>query len=128
MKPTKKEKKKIKEQIELWRGRLFLHEWFLSVGYSDDEKYQGPFSVSAEVFTNVVYLKAEVTIFPNFFTLDDNEKERCLVHELCHCLTQESWNTSQDLGNGKLIHFDTIRDRIETLTQRISNVAFNGYK
>jgi len=119
------QKAQLKKWLQTWRRRLLLNEWYFNldyplqdVGMSDDR------SVLCEVSVDPVYLKANIKVFPAWFTRSKDVREHALVHEMCHCFTQEVWNLMDSQHNGVTVHAHMQRDSIERLTQRITNAVF----
>jgi len=124
--PTKKQETWARNHLNKWREKLNLSEWMLSVTFckKDDHNSHG-YTTHAEVNVDPVYLRAHVYIYPAFWELPEHRKNQALIHELCHCFTQEIWDTTTDLKNGRLINDHTIRAQIERLTQRITYCVYS---
>lgn len=116
---TEAQKKRVKQWINKWRPRLFLSEWFIDVVYEKDaQKYM------ASADPDPVYLYCKLFLPTNFFKRPLKIQEEALVHELCHCITQEAYLLHIDSLNFKVVtqsHLEAVRER---LTQRITNIAF----
>ena len=126
-KPTKKQRKWVTDTLSEWKGKLFLHEWYIDVSYmAENIDKSGDYTTNADVCTCSVYLKAHIRIYPIFWEDTPEKQVRMLVHELCHCLTQEIWDTANHLRDGFMVNSSTIKDQIERLTQRISTAVFMG--
>lgn len=119
-------RKEVSRIIEKWRGRLFLRGWFVDTRFVDEDKpIEGcpGSSVYAEVHVDHVYLRAHITVFPCWRAAPKDVREHVIVHELCHCLTQQAWDAISKLRDGVLVTAQEAREIIEKLTQRISYVA-----
>jgi hypothetical protein len=124
-----KRSKRAVQLIEKWRPRLLLGEWRINVSYpSKDVETHGPGECLADVVVNPVYFLATINIYPAWFNKTQDVQEHAIVHELCHCFTQEAWNLMDSQHNGVVVHPHTQRDAIERLTQRIANAVAWGRK
>ena len=127
-KATRKQRKWVQDILVEWKGRLFLHEWYIDVCYmSEDIDSDDNYTTNASISACPTYLKANIRIYPLFWEATEDKQIRCLVHELCHCLTQEIWDTIGHMQDGHFVNSNTSRNQIERLTQRISTAVFVGY-
>ena len=122
--PTKKQIAWVTKTLQTWREHLLLGEWYLHTAYMSDDIEDEHFLTNATINADPVYLRAKIRIYPAFWKQDKDRRTRTLVHELCHCLTQETWNTTHHISNGNLVNDNTIRDQFERLTQRITNAIY----
>ncbi len=120
----------ITEAVYKWRHKLFLTEWNIDVVQSKEEDTSPPGGTYtlADVHVIYPYKKATITIYPQFWHKDDETKEQALVHELCHCHTQDVWDVINSQHNGCLYPPHVVTDIIETLTQRMAIIAHSGDK
>lgn len=121
---TKKRHPRIKRLIEKWRKRLLLNEWYIDVIYPDEGRCLDGREVIASNSANPAYLNMQISIYPAFFEAPEQLQEETLVHELCHALTQPVWDMMESLHNGENVTPKHQRSAIETLTQRLTNIAF----
>lgn len=114
--------------VDKWRPRLLLGEWFFEIVYADkDIDGSHTCNVLAEVHSDPTYLKATITIYPAYLAAPPDIRERALVHEMCHCLTEEFKRLGEDLLAHQVVtagHFNNVWER---LTQRVANVSMGGY-
>lgn len=124
MKPSD-QRKRVEKFVNKWKPRLFLHEWYITIAHprEDDPNVEG---ATANIRVNPVYLSAHINIFPRFWCGTLKEQEETIVHELCHCVTQEAWDLARAQREGQAFSSDQIRNVIERLTQRMTNVAFQN--
>lgn len=127
-----KKKPKVKQQpeyqriLERWSGRLLLNEWMFSFVEEKDQaagRYDDR-DCLAQISVDPVYLTARITIYPAWHRKHPAVREHAIVHELCHCFTQEVWDHMGSLRNGVLVPAHQATDSIERLTQRIANAVF----
>ena len=127
-KPTATQERQLKRWLDKWRSRLFLHEWFVHFDYPEvcPDAHGSDLECLAEVSVDTVYkqMKIKIKIYAAFFKKSLKIQEHALVHELCHAHTQELWDIASSLRNGVMYHDYQIRDSVETLTQRMSIIAF----
>lgn len=122
-------KARIKRIVEKWRPRLFLGEWHISLSYpKEDVEARGSGQCLAEVSVNPVYMNAVISIYPALFKKTNEVQEHAIVHELCHCLTQEVWELMDMQHRGAAVGEHFQRESVERLTQRIANAVFYGPK
>ena len=106
--------------MDKWRYRLLLNEWHFDLFYPDKELED----IVADINVDPVYLRAAINLYPKWFRSTDYDAEHSLVHEMCHCLTQELWNAAKSLQRGIVYHEHHLSDCAERLTQRITNAVF----
>ena len=125
-KPPKADEKRVRQWLEKWRTRLFLHEWFIRFDYpdTDPQPTMSGGEVLAEAEVSVPYKMLTVKLYKPFFRKGLKTQEHSLVHELCHAHTQEMWDIAGSLRNGVMYHDYQVRDAVEALTQRMSIIAF----
>lgn len=111
--------------IEKWRPRLLLGEWAINLNYPESDVDQsGDRTILAYVSADPVYLNATIHIYPAWFDRSDEVREMTLVHELCHCFTQEVWNMMDMQHRGEVVPDRYQREAVERLTQRITNAVY----
>lgn len=123
-----KHKKEITRLLEKWRNRLLLNEWHIDVVYpiADSNDGREGCSVLASNCVNTAYISMQISIYPAFFNASKYTREKALVHELCHAITQPAWDVMGSLYNGVLTAPHQQIDIIETLTQRVANIALGA--
>lgn len=121
----------IRAVIKKWRPILYLNDWYFDVVYPcENLNPEGGFEVTAEIHADPIYKMGKIWVFPAFFSLDPARREHAIVHELCHCVTQELTDQVVKLQDGFLV---TKRERLqanERLTQMLTNIVVyqNGGK
>ncbi len=120
----------ITKLIDKWRGRLFLQEWRLDHSFVDEFGPEhdggGDLQSAAEIHVNYPYKIAKITTYRGFWNKPLDVQEDMLIHELCHCHTQELWDFLGNFANGKHHTPQEVWRSVETLTQRISVIAKYG--
>lgn len=122
-------KKEAVALLRKWQKRMLLNEWFFEVFYPDqpyEENEQGGIT-HATVNADPVYLKANVRLYPSWFSAPNDIREQIIVHELAHCMTQELRDLADKLRDGRLVTSLEINEVHERLTQRISFVAIRDH-
>lgn len=116
--------------VEKWRGKLFLNEWYFDVQTMKQDEYEtfgvGVGEPLCRVSVDPVYLTAVIQVFPAFFRKSTDVQEQAIVHEMCHCFTQEAWNAMRNLIAGNIVTEREQREIVERLTQRITNAVYYG--
>lgn len=121
MKPTDKQRREVKRYINKWRPKLLLAEWFFHTNFAVEDEGTG---TTASCRPDTIYLRSDIVIYPCYWKNTRKEREEIIVHELCHCITEELFQASWDLHCGKHVTTKHLNDMRERLTQRITNVAF----
>ena len=58
--------------------------------------------INAEISVDDMYRRITILLYPRFFNESLETQRRILLHELCHCITDELMTISFDLYTGKL--------------------------
>lgn len=114
------------ELIEKWRGLLLLNAHHVDV-YFDTEVCSTDSRCSAEIAVNTPYLSGHcLTIHPRFFEIsDDDERERKIVHELSHIITNETKAVlKRMLVEEKFTTWREAKEADERVTDYFANVAY----
>lgn len=128
-KPTSAQTREVLKILDKWKRKLLLNEWFIDTIFPAEycEGTPDGYNVLADTSVDPVYLNAKIRFYPAFFEAPNDVREHAVVHELCHCLTQEAWDNMGKLYRGEMVSGCQQRDIIERLTQRISNVAMRDH-
>lgn len=120
---TKRQKiKYVDDLIKKWVPRLYLHEWDIKIQIKSEPCEGYPYRI-ADCSSSEIYFNAIIRIFPKFWKETSTEQENDIVHELCHCHTEEIDQIAQDLLSGYLRTKSQMHDANERLTQRMANIA-----
>lgn len=125
--PTKQERDWFLDKLNEWRGRLFLHAWEIDATFRQDNK-EGCDGVLAEVTVDPVYMLANIVVYKDFWDRSEERREKAIIHELCHCHTENMWNIARSLRNGVMYSECHIHDELEHLTQMFANCVMYGRK
>lgn len=113
------------ELIEKWRGLLLLGGHHIDVNFGTEPCSDN--RCCAEMAVNTPYMSGHYfTVHPRFFEVgDDDERERKIVHELCHIVTGES----RSLLNLLLVQeahvtWREAKNVDERLTDFVANIAY----
>lgn len=120
-----KQQKEAKAIIRNWQKKLYLSTWRFKIVFPENSLGQDDEGrkTLAEIHPDSVYLQASIYIYPDFFKTSAKRREHAIVHELCHCHTEELAATVKALQNGTIITRANYRDQVERLTQMISYIA-----
>lgn len=122
--PTEEQRAWVKDLISRYRGQLFLHKWTIDVEYMVEDCERQSY---AEALVNWKYFHSSIRIYPSFWVkLSDEERELCLIHELCHCHTEELLEMGAELVEGKFHPTHSLRDANEKLTETMARIVFYG--
>ncbi len=114
--------------IKKWQPKLFLFEWYISVIYAEkdlDADQDG--DTLATCSPDATYMKALITIYPAWFKRSKSLREHSIVHELCHCHTEELRELVRRLHKDVNVTLANTTAAHERLTQRMANIAFRGH-
>lgn len=113
------------ELIEKWRKLLLLSGHHIDVHFGTEVCSES--KCCAEMACNSPYMSGHyLTIHPRFFEVgDDAERERKIVHELCHIITGDvRLMLHQLLVEEKFVTYREAKDANERLTDFVANVAY----
>jgi hypothetical protein len=108
-----------------YKPRLNLQEWHIEIEGAEkdlpdpDEDGECLMDCNADP----VYLQAKIRIFPAFGKRKRRTRERAVVHELCHLVTQEARDLANRARLGKMVTVTETTAVFERMTQRIANIA-----
>lgn len=117
------------DTINKWRSDLLLDEWFFELIFPEQRSASDTsddYGALCDVHADTVYFKAHIRVYPAWFNAPNDVRVHSIVHELCHCLTQQLWDLAGELMNGRLVTEKEVREAVERLTQRISIIAMRG--
>lgn len=123
-----KREREITVYIDRWAQRLFLQQWEFIVGYKEtmmdgDAPNE---TCNADIYVMSEYHQAFINIYPHFWTQPKEQRERVVVHELCHILTNKLTKLVTDGQDGRLVPYDVTRKINEETTDHIANIAIFG--
>ncbi len=130
---TPRLQRRFTDWIEKWRGLLLLNGHHINVCFSatpkdanGDTRSELSGTCAADMRASSVYLSGHtMTIYPHALTITDlNEQERCVVHELCHIVTEQSKELSRHLLNDKRVVWREVIETNERMTDWIANLAW----
>jgi hypothetical protein len=125
---TRRKLEKVRGWVEKYRPILFLHQWTITVSADmptiEDDDDDGATLASIAILSD--YFNAEITLYPAFWSSDvtDTERERAILHELIHCLTEGVCRLTVD---GKRPTYDRLayaRSESEQLTEWVTNIVW----
>lgn len=127
---TAQRRKSVLAIVARWKPRLYLSEWEFEVQFmdkpdSDDSPDDPDGETAAAIFASPTYLQALIQIYPFFWDLKPTHREKVIVHELSHCLTQELFNVIDGAYSGRALNYNDACEKLERLTQRITNLALS---
>ena len=123
-----KKRNEVGRIIEKWRPKLFLGEWHFDVQHAKEADPTDAHDLDTLACVNAdpVYKLAVITVYPAWYAKRPDVREHAIVHEMCHCLTEEVWRLAQRLQEGYAIHPNLVHEAVEKCTQRIANAVFYG--
>jgi len=121
----KEAEKEVQAFVQRWKPRLNLNEWHIETESADkdlpDPDEEGDCLMDCNA--DPVYLQAKIRIFPAFARRARHNRERAVVHELCHLVTQEARDLANRARLGKMVTVTETTAAFERMTQRIANIA-----
>ena len=118
----------VKKIAEKWKPRLNLSSWDITISLEDNDEKSCTGMVTAECTSKTMYENAHVTVFPYFFKMTKPEQEKCIVHELAHCMTEPYKDLYRKYLNFELVTSSQEREVNEKLTTGITSIIFDSYK
>lgn len=122
----KKMKNTHKKQLERVRKFLGDIDWFFSINnfhreiiVKDSDDAEG---VAAEFYFDKKYQHIEISLYPLFFRLDQEEQRKCLLHELCHSFTLDSKEVAHNMLRGIATDEKRIASINEEMTSKFENL------
>jgi hypothetical protein len=119
-------KEKVIELVEKWRGLLLLGGHHIDVYFTKDA-CQDDERCSAEIRVNTPYMSGHaLAIHPRFFEIsDDDERERKIVHELTHIITDASRVVlKRILVDERFVTWRDAKEADERTTDHFANVVY----
>ncbi len=117
----------VRRMVQKFKRDLFLHEWTHDILWAIEDKQHVPklFTV-AEISTNLSYLRADITFYPQLEKKFNNGKysdvAETILHELCHVYTEPLYKVAYDLCAPAMnAQMEVLR---EQATQRICGAIF----
>jgi hypothetical protein len=120
--PTEAQRKRVIRFVNKYRHKLFLEKWDLNISYMRYNK-SGSKAV-ADISINEEYFDAKICIYPRFWNLYVKDQEFAILHELCHCITEESFDVAANILQGSMTTHEAIRFTNERMTQTIAKILF----
>lgn len=121
--PTKAEQARVRSYVRKWLPELLLNAHSITIEFSMRKCRTSPMA-AATCTTKTPYLDVALAIFPLFWEQDEIERERIVIHELCHIITQASKEAACSLHNGSFVTWREIEAANETLTDHLTNVLW----
>jgi hypothetical protein len=119
---TKKEKNslsfedKVREKMNDWQTKLFLHSWMFTVKFPCEE-HENP-EVAASTSANPEYHQATITFYPSARKHED-DLEEFVAHEMMHCVLAQY----QHLATARFTSKAEIADSLESTTTILTRIV-----
>lgn len=130
MTPTKQQRAWVNEVLKELQHILYATEWHFNISYaSEDEEHDHErfaSSITAKIVVQSPYLQAFITIFPEFWENEHEDRVRILVHEMCHIHTQGMRDIWHRLINGHVVTQEEMNDVNERCTSFMERFVFKG--
>lgn len=125
-------KQELRDLMGKYQTLLYLHSWDITVRYMDGD-HQDDDHVAIETRVQDEYMQCTWSVYPHYFTrLSKEEREECIIHELCHCITAPPYEMIRAILDGEMISKNQLRkcgERITTHIQRIvSGIIYQARK
>lgn len=78
--------------------------------------------VLADIDTENRYQRITLSVYPRFFTEDEKEQRKTLVHEFCHTVLHDLEMCAWDLRNDKAVSKSHIEHTVEATTSKLENM------
>lgn len=126
--PSTAFKKWVCRHIEAIQDYLNLQDWRIGLSFDDTDEADGNIATVASIEVSTDYFKAHISFRPfaeRLFKAKDYETlHQCLVHEVCHILTDPLLQLAKKSASPTTVEFVTTAN--EQLTQRITLLVLRG--
>lgn len=126
-KRTRLQSDRLRRWIQKWRSRLNVEHWTFNV-MIETAPHTRDATIRAQTFVNERYTQARIHVYPIFWTETATEQERTVVHELMHVPTHRLGKMLDDLVPLKAASQEAVDDVWETLTEYITNIAWDRHE
>jgi hypothetical protein len=121
--PDRKIKEWVEERIAYWGDKLLLNNWSFGVIYAKDSyPDEDPNTVRyADIGCDTSRRRGMITFYPEFFKeRTKSVQEKTIIHELCHCITDEMNYLHWKLSCDRLV---TNRERLDARERATEHIA-----
>ena len=121
----KPKEQKILDFIEsaAWLFEVQNYSTKLTFPKTDEEAWENK-CVACDIVYDFIYRTINIRIFPTFFLCSKEEQVKWLIHELCHCRTDDLADCAENLHNGSLVTMEQIRHAKENTTEYMAQIFF----
>jgi hypothetical protein len=127
---TATDRRRVERWVRKWQRRILLQHWTLKVDFSDephpdtcDDEH-----IYAAVWPDSSRTNALMRVYPEMWTLPDDEREKWLLHELIHCpANQLGAMASRAVKRKQAVQRDA-DDTEEQLVQWVTNALWKAYE
>jgi len=120
--PSERQKQKIYDFLKIIDCVFGVNNYSKKINFAEKDLDCEEKGVTADIITNHKYRRITLTLYPLFWTQNKKEQRKCLIHELCHTITQASKDASYKLINGHLITVMEMNSINENSTSQIENI------
>lgn len=121
-------RKEVCRIIEKWRRLLFLNAWTFNVTWPDADcthsEHGQTIDKIASSDIDPIYLRSEIRIYPLWKTRDKEDREKDIVHEMAHCLTETITRELELVVGGQATSNRRIKEINENMTEHIASIIF----
>ena len=105
--------------VAKWQDALQLTTWEINVDIKTDPFTDDP-DVKASTETLYQYFRADIDIYPPFWTVSAERQEKIIIHELYHLLVAQL----SDMVNREFVTKKNLEDVTEQTTELLSRGAW----
>lgn len=122
--PNSAEKKQTEDFVVRWQDVLNLHDWRVRLTYApapdpEDDTTTASSDMSGE------YLYTNITIYPGYFAQNALKREMTMLHELVHCIVQETNELMRQLQSGATVSHNQRSSALERSVCRITKIIYD---
>jgi hypothetical protein len=123
MKPPKNIKPEALTSIGKWKKALGMKDWDIMLRLMDGPSENGKASAVID-FSTWVYKSADISLFDPFYTLDADQRDEAILHELCHAfLAPLTAGVIQRMFNEQHVPQFMFDDYHERTVQELANLV-----
>lgn len=120
-------RERLRRLVELWRERLLMEHWSVSVEISQKPHRTDPLCTLATIKHNERYNDSAAKIYPRFWLDSAPEQSRVILHEMVHGVTNRVANLLARLPKSGLATEEEIEDAEENLVEHITNIVWDAW-
>jgi len=117
--PTQEQRDEVRALIRKYKPIFFMENWEFTMHYEGSEDHEdGGAAIKTSVQNE--YLTCSWSIMPLFFSMPERVREECIIHEMCHNLTNPPFDMLKAMLDGQLVAPYSIKLCGEEMTSKLA--------